>query len=50
MENKLKVKEFDKKQNLLDYVNENSRKLNILTITSTQEAVSFKHFLWYYDK
>lgn len=50
MESKLNVIEFDKKQKLLDYVNENSRKLNILTITTSQESVSFKHFLWYYDK
>ncbi len=50
MKNELKVAEFNKKQNLLDYVNQNSHKLNIVSISSTQEAISYKHFLWYYDK
>lgn len=50
MDPKLKVEEFDKKQDLLDYVNQNLYKLKIVTISSTQVAVSFRHFLWYYDK
>lgn len=48
MKRKLKVLEFDKKQKLVDYVNSNSDKLDVLTITTSQEAISFKHFLWYY--
>jgi len=50
MEGKLKVKEFDRKQKLLAYVNSNSEKLDILSITSSQEFFFYKHFLWYYDK
>ncbi|MDO6602455.1 hypothetical protein SAMN03080594_103152 [Arenibacter palladensis] len=49
MKRKLKVLEFDKKQKLVDYVNTNSDKLDVLTITTSQEAISFKHFLWYYE-
>ena len=50
MEKKLKVIEFDKKQNLLDYVNTNSEKLNILSISTSQVSFEYKHFLWFYDK
>ncbi len=50
MEKKLKVMEFERKQKLLDYVNLNSDKLHILSITSSQEFFFYKHFLWYYDK
>ncbi len=50
MERKLKVLEFNKKQKLLDFVNANSGKLNVLSITTSQEAYSYKHFLWYYGK
>jgi len=50
MERKLKVLEFDAKQKLLDYVNSNSNKLDIISITSSQEVFLYKHFLWYYDK
>ena len=50
MERKLKVLEFDKKQKLLDYVNLNSDKLDILSVTSSQEIFFFKHFIWYYDR
>lgn len=50
MEKKLKVIEFDKKQKLLDYVNANPEKLNILSITTSQIAIDYKHFLWFYDK
>ncbi|MFT6416328.1 MAG: hypothetical protein ACJARZ_001675 [Dokdonia sp.] len=46
MKRKLKVLEFDKKQKLVDYVNANAEKFNILSITSCQESISFKHFLW----
>lgn len=50
MERKLKVREFDGKQKLLDHVNSNSSKLDIITITTSQEVFFYKHFLWYYDK
>lgn len=50
MDRKLKIQEFDRKQKLLDYVNSNSGKLDILSITSSQEVFFYKHFLWYYDK
>jgi hypothetical protein len=50
MERKLKVQEFDRKQKLLDYVNSNSEKLDILSITTGQEVFFYKHFLWYYDR
>ncbi|WP_228853483.1 hypothetical protein [Aegicerativicinus sediminis] len=50
MERKLKVKEFYKKQKLLEFVNSNSSKIDILSITTSQEAFFFKHLLWYYDK
>lgn len=50
MEKKLKVMEFERKQKLLDYVNLNSDKLHVLSITSSQEFFFYKHFLWYYDK
>lgn len=50
MKQKLKVAEFDKKQDLLDYVNTYPDKFNIVSISSTQVAVSYRHFLWYYDK
>lgn len=50
MERKLKVLEFNRKHELLEFVNENTNKLEVVTITSTQVAISYKHFLWYYDK
>ena len=50
MEKELKVKEFDKKQQLLDYVNTNSEKLNILSISTSQVSLNYNHFLWFYDK
>jgi hypothetical protein len=50
MERKLKVQEFDRKQKLLDFVNSNSSKLDILSITTSQEVFFYKHFLWYYDR
>lgn len=50
MERKLKVKAFLGKQKLVDFVNTNSGKLDIFTISTGQEAFLYKHFLWYYDK
>ena len=50
MVKKLKVIEFDKKQKLLDYVNANQEKLDILSITTSQVSYEYKHFLWFYDK
>lgn len=50
MERTLKVKGFYGKQKLVDFVNANSAKLDILTISTGQEAFLYKHFLWYYDK
>lgn len=50
MKNELKVAEFNKKKDLLDYVNQNSDKLSIVSISSSQQSVSYKHFLWYYHK
>lgn len=49
MKRKLKVIEFNKKQKLLDYVNTNSEKLDIVSISGSQYG-SYQHFLWYYDK
>lgn len=39
-----------KKQQLLDFVNQNSDQLDILSISSTQLFYEYKHFLWYYEK
>ncbi len=50
MKQKLKVAEFNKKQDLLDYVNTNADRFDIATISSTQVGISYKHFLWYYNK
>ncbi len=50
MERKLKVKAFFSKQKLVDFVNINSGKLDILSISTGQEAFLYKHFLWYYEK
>lgn len=50
MEKILKVLEFDKKQKLVDYVNANAEKLDILSISTSQMSVEYKHFLWYYEK
>lgn len=48
--NELKVQEFNKKQELLDFVNKHMHKMTVLTITTSQEGVYYKHFLWYYDR
>ena len=50
MDKELKVIEFNKKKKLVDFVNENSEKLDILQITSSCEGISHFHFLWYYQK
>ena len=50
MNKRLNVKQFYKKQQLLDYVNSNSARLEIVSITSSREGFMYKHFLWYYDK
>lgn len=48
MKKELKVIEFNKKQKLLDYVNANSDKLEIISISGGVYS-SFHHFLWYYE-
>ena len=50
MKKQLRVREFHGKQKLLDYVNSNTDKVDILYISSSQEVFFHKHFLWYYDK
>lgn len=50
MNKKLNVKQFYRKQQLLDFVNSNSAKLDVLSITSSREGFFYKHFLWFYDK
>ncbi|MDN4166680.1 hypothetical protein QWY31_14310 [Cytophagales bacterium LB-30] len=50
MKKELKVKEFDKKQKLVDFVNANQEKIEIVTISSSQVSLNYKHFLWYYEK
>ncbi len=50
MKKELKVLEFDKKQKLVDFVNSNSEKLEILSISTCQMSVDYRHFLWYYEK
>ncbi|MBO0593959.1 hypothetical protein I2486_21375 [Cellulophaga sp. E16_2] len=49
MERKLKVIEFNKKQELLDFVNASKKKLEVVSISGSQYNLHFKHFLWYYD-
>lgn len=49
MNKSLKVLEFDRKQKLLEYVNARTEQLTIVSITTSQESYSYKHFLWYYD-
>ena len=48
MKKELKVIEFSKKQKLLDYVNANADKLQIVSISTSQNG-TYQHFLWYYD-
>lgn len=50
MAKELKVLEFDKKKKLVEYVNENSEKLEIVSISTSQVSIEYKHFLWYYEK
>jgi len=49
MKRPLKVLEFDKKQKLVDYVNDNAEKLDILSISTSQMSVEYRHFLWFYE-
>ena len=44
MEKKLKVIEFNKKQKLVDLVNANTNKLEIVSISGSQYG-SYQHFL-----
>lgn len=48
MTKELKVLEFDKKQKLVDFVNSNAEKLEIVSISTSQVSVEYHHFLWYY--
>ena len=48
MGKELKVIEFSKKQKLVDFVNANASKLQIVSISTSQYG-SYQHFLWYYD-
>ncbi|MFI8379128.1 hypothetical protein [Leeuwenhoekiella sp. NPDC079379] len=43
-----KVIEFTKKQELVEFVNANSEKIEIVSISSSQESWNYKHFLWFY--
>jgi|GEM_PF-7042919 len=49
MKRTLKVIDFKKKQKLLDFVNMNSDKIEILSISTSQVSIDFTHFLWYYE-
>lgn len=49
MKKELKVLEFNRKQKLVDYVNANAHKLEIVSISSSQDTSSYQHFLWYYE-
>lgn len=44
----LKVIEFTQKKKLVDFVNANAGKLEIVSISSSSLGV-FQHFLWYYE-
>ncbi len=50
MKRELKVNEFNKKQDLLDFVNKNSNRLDILSISTCQVGTYYGHFLWYYKE
>lgn len=50
MKKELKVIEFSKKQKLVDFVNLNAAKLEVLSITTCKDGISYQHFLWYYGK
>ena len=47
MEKKLKVMEFNKKQQLVDFVNSKANKLEIVSISGSNSGL-YSHFLWYY--
>ena len=48
MKNEFKVLEFNKKQKLVDFVNSNAGKIEIVSISTSQYG-TFQHFLWYYE-
>ena len=48
MKRTLKVIEFDKKQELIDYVNSREDEIEIVSISTSQVAFEYKHILWYY--
>ncbi len=50
MAKELKVLEFNKKQKLVDFVNEHADKLEIVSISTSQASLDYGHFLWYYEK
>lgn len=50
MKKELKVLEFNRKQKLIDFVNSNPDKFEVVSITSSREEFSYNHFLWYYEK
>jgi len=50
MSKKLNVIEFKKKQHLLDYVNSNIARVEVVSISSSREGFFYKHFLWYNEK
>ncbi len=46
MNKELKVLEFDKKKKLVDFVNSNAGKIDIVSISSSNSNVHYSHFLW----
>lgn len=48
MTKELNVLEFFKKKELVEFVNEHSEKLEIVSISSSQAGTTFRHFLWFY--
>ncbi|GAA4311844.1 hypothetical protein GCM10023115_32330 [Pontixanthobacter gangjinensis] len=49
MKKELKVLEFSKKRELLEYVNSRENIIEIISISTCQVATSYSHFLWYYE-
>ena len=49
MKKELKVLEFSRKQKLVEFVNSNAHKLEIVSISSSGQNATWLHFLWYYD-
>ncbi len=50
MGKELKVMNFDKKQKLLDFVNDHPNKVIIVSISTSQMSHNYNHFLWYYEE